>query len=183
MARSGHLGLNFHYATPEQARALAADTCTLALIHFGTSQGVSAGAGVESGPLEIHVGLPVLGEDAGVEVWRASGAVTRGHHDQVHYALADEVMFGCLHLPNAPDEDPREVTRRAYRMILDAAGVAGYPHLLRVWNYLPAINVQVHGLERYRAFCQGRAEVFEGQDDHEYRLPAATAIGTREGGC
>ncbi|HSP00306.1 MAG TPA: hypothetical protein VLN90_02465 [Thioalkalivibrio sp.] len=180
MACSGHLGLNFHYATPEQARALAADPATLALIHFGDRQGVSGGG--ESGPLEIRVGLAVLGDESPVEVWRASGPVTRGYHDQVHYALADELMFGCLHLPNAPDEDPREVTRRAYRMILAAVGATGYPHLLRVWNYLPAINAQVHGLERYRAFCQGRAEVFEALEDHEHRLPAATAIGTREGG-
>lgn len=182
MPCSGHLGLNIHYATHEQARVLAAGPGTLALVHFGANQGVNAASGVEPGPLEIRVGLPVLGGEAPVEVWRASGAVTHGHHDQVHYALADELMFGCLHLPNAPDEDPREVTLRAYRMILDAVGAAGYPHLLRVWNYLSAINAQVHGLERYRAFCQGRAEVFEALDDHEHRLPAATAIGTRDGG-
>jgi len=182
MPCSGHLGLNLHYATPEQARALAADPGTLALVHFGASQGVNAASGVEPGPLEIRVGLPVLGEEATVEVWRASGVVSRGQYDQVHYALADELMLGCLHLPNAPDEDPREVTRLAYRMILDAVSATGHLHLLRVWNYLPAINAQIHGLERYRAFCQGRAEVFELLDDHEQRLPAATAIGTREGG-
>jgi chorismate lyase/3-hydroxybenzoate synthase len=182
MAFSGHFGLNLHYATPDEARALAGDPRTLALIHFGAKQGVSAGLGAESGPLEIHVGLPVLGDHGSVEVWSATGAVTRGHHDQVQYALADELMLGCLHLPNAADEDPQAVTRSAYRMILDAVAAAGHPHLLRVWNYLPAINTEIHGLERYQAFCKGRAEVFEVLQDHEHRLPAATAIGTREGG-
>lgn len=179
MVSSGHFGFHLHYATAEEVRDLATDPLTLAVIRFGDGQGVSADPG---GPLQIRVGLPVLGDGAPVEVWRASGSVIRGHHEQVHYALADGLMLGCLHLPNAPDEDPQAVTRSAYRMILDAVGQAGYPYLLRVWNYLPAINTEIHGLERYRAFCKGRAEVFEVLEDHERRLPAATAIGTRDGG-
>jgi len=31
---------------------------------------------------------------------------------------------------------------------------------VRVWNFVPAINEKVDGLENYRAFCQGRHEAF-----------------------
>src|SRR5690606_1613171 len=51
--------------------------------------------------------------------------------------------------------------------------------LLRIWNYLDAITVGEGDLERYRQFCVGRARGL-GSFDVD-RLPAATAIGCRDG--
>lgn len=53
--------------------------------------------------------------------------------------------------------------------------------LVRVWNYVPAINeVSPEGLENYRAFCRGRSLAFEQQLGHAFarRACAASAVGS-----
>src|SRR2546430_4442521 len=54
-----------------------------------------------------------------------------------------------------------QATTQAYRQICATLAAEGYPHLLRVWNYLPDINRDSHGTERYRQFNSeiGRAHV------------------------
>ena len=47
-------------------------------------------------------------------------------------------------------------TEQAYREIFATLDELAYPHLLRVWNYLPQINVDTHGVERYRQFNSAR---------------------------
>lgn len=52
-------------------------------------------------------------------------------------------------------------------------------HLHRAWNYVPEINVQSHGLERYRQFNIGRWLAFEQHFGRDLRafMPAASAVG------
>ncbi|HSV59171.1 MAG TPA: Rid family hydrolase, partial [Variovorax sp.] len=59
---------------------------------------------------------------------------------------------------------------------------AGCPHLLRIWNYLPRINEDGGGLERYRQFNLGRQQAFieAGQGVYE-GSPAACALGVQRG--
>jgi chorismate lyase/3-hydroxybenzoate synthase len=58
------------------------------------------------------------------------------------------------------------------------ARAQGYPHFLRIWNYVPNLNQECGGLERYLAFCAGRRQVLDAVlADVETRLPAASAIG------
>jgi enamine deaminase RidA (YjgF/YER057c/UK114 family) len=54
-----------------------------------------------------------------------------------------------------------------------------YPHLLRVWNYLPAINRDEHGSERYRQFNCARQLALRacGRGQHG-TVPAASALGS-----
>ena len=53
--------------------------------------------------------------------------------------------------------------------------------LVRIWNYVPAINEQsVEGMEVYRVFCQGRANAFD-QAGWNGPLPAASAVGGASG--
>lgn len=83
----------------------------------------------------------------------------------------------------ADDDGLEHATCRGYRALLAGVRAAGFPHLCRVWNYFPAINVEEHGLERYRAFCRGRHRALcEAFADFEPSLPAASAIGTRAPG-
>ncbi len=58
----------------------------------------------------------------------------------------------------------------------------GCAHLLRVWNYLPQINGDGGGLERYRQFNLGRQQAFveAGQAAFE-GAPAACALGIHQG--
>src|SRR5256884_6481225 len=53
-----------------------------------------------------------------------------------------------------------------------------YPHLLRVWNYLPDINRDSHGTERYRQFNSARQQVLrECGRALTGNVPAASALG------
>jgi chorismate lyase / 3-hydroxybenzoate synthase len=73
-------------------------------------------------------------------------------------------------------------TKEAYREIFATLDELAYPHLLRVWNYLPQINVDTHGMERYRQFNSARrsALVASGRD-LTGNVPAACALGSVNG--
>jgi len=59
----------------------------------------------------------------------------------------------------------------------------GYPHLLRVWHYLPEIHLDEGGLERYKGFCLARHEAFVRSGRNiAHDAPAASAVG-RGPGC
>jgi enamine deaminase RidA (YjgF/YER057c/UK114 family) len=59
---------------------------------------------------------------------------------------------------------------------------AGNPQLVRVWNYIPEINLHTHGLERYRQFNTARhqASLACGRAVAG-RVPAASALGAAPG--
>jgi chorismate lyase / 3-hydroxybenzoate synthase len=69
-----------------------------------------------------------------------------------------------------------------YEKLFALAGRFNCPNVWRVWNYLPNINVQTHGLERYRQFNAGRQHGFVRSARHVTgSVPAACALGTRSG--
>ena len=58
----------------------------------------------------------------------------------------------------------------------------GYPHLARLWNYLPQINVETDGLERYRQFNSARRNALIAyRRDLTGNVPAACALGSVTG--
>jgi len=62
----------------------------------------------------------------------------------------------------------------------DLLAAVGDRRLVRIWNYVPAINADgPEGLENYRAFCRGRSLAFERAfgSDFKAHLPAASAVG------
>jgi chorismate lyase/3-hydroxybenzoate synthase len=73
-------------------------------------------------------------------------------------------------------------TSEAYREIFATLDELACPHLLRVWNYLPQINVDTYGMERYRQFNSARrsALVASGRD-LAGNVPAACALGSVNG--
>jgi enamine deaminase RidA (YjgF/YER057c/UK114 family) len=105
-----------------------------------------------------EVNTPLLG-DAVYEVWRTEQAVESGTRGRIRFARTSDVLFGCVavteeaSLENTP---LYEATQRAYREILGTLDALGYPHLIRVWNYVPEINRDTHGIERYRQFNSAR---------------------------
>ncbi|WP_026142894.1 MULTISPECIES: hypothetical protein [unclassified Thioalkalivibrio] len=151
------------------------------VIRFGGSSGVERGAG----RLDIRVGLePLAGVSGRVECWSLpdGAAGETGVEGALTYLRSDECLVGCWSAPLDASGDPDPVTERAYREILAGCRALGFEYLVRVWNYLPAINDPVAGQERYRGFCSGRARVFEALPAYERILPAATAIGTHSDG-
>lgn len=126
----------------------------------------------------LPMGLQPLGE-AGVEVWQAGPL--RGHGGQAgHYYAHDGQLMMVTMACVDEDEDPADLVQRCYQDLLASVRGAGYPHLLRIWNYLPAINAGAGDQERYRRFCVGRAQAMAEFGVASDQMCAATAIGAHD---
>jgi enamine deaminase RidA (YjgF/YER057c/UK114 family) len=76
----------------------------------------------------------------------------------------------------------RQAAEFAYREIFGLLGALGFPYLYRVWNYMPDINGESHGIERYRQFNIGRQDGFLAlRRPPVGNVPAACALGSADG--
>jgi chorismate lyase / 3-hydroxybenzoate synthase len=126
----------------------------------------------------LAVPMPLAGgTGGGFEVLLSAQPVRAEKLDGVATARSDEVLFACLEFDDdAPDYEA--AVRAAYLRAFRAIDHFGYPHLLRVWNYLPDIHRDRDGLERYRRFSLGRHEAFVAAGrDIARDAPAASAVG------
>jgi len=127
------------------------------------------------------------------EVWRMSGedgvglrtgASKRG---RVQYRCGDGFLFGSATI----DEDGFEgtastallrATEAAYEDIFAVLADLPQWHLIRVWNYLPEINGEADGDERYRHFNAARHAAFRNSGRSTVgTVPAASALGSPAG--
>jgi chorismate lyase/3-hydroxybenzoate synthase len=173
----GDRGLDISYAAETSADRWLRDDSVLTLIRFGTRTEIST-----EDPRQISLGLPPLGPQRYIEVWRTRLPVIRGHDQDLHYAMDGEILFGALLIAENGNENLESAARAGYSKILKLTRKLGYSHLVRLWNYFPDINVEVNGLERYRSFCVGRYEAFAAAGYQSQRLAAASAIGTHAPG-
>lgn len=128
---------------------------------------------------ELSIGLPsLLPHEGGLrEIWRATDTVVRrGTTNGVRFACAGGLMFGMLRRTIGPDGGA-EAARSAYEALFERVGNEGFPHLLRVSNYLPGITRMEAGVERYRAFNAGRKQAFAARDRQAAQAPAACGLG------
>lgn len=128
------------------------------------------------------VGLPLLAGDACTELWLSPLPVRYGKHASISYSENGEVLFGHLLLEEADFPDFRIASQTAYQHVFELLQHAGYPCLLRMWNYFPAITVQQGEFNRYQTFCLGRQDALDVWGNFSYAPPAATAIGTQQAG-
>jgi chorismate lyase/3-hydroxybenzoate synthase len=159
----------------EYVRADAADLLaqanTLAVIGFGDM------AQTSDDPRWLRVRLDADGA-APLEVWRAAGRVIRGRDGDVAWASDGDYTFAALEVDEAAQGGIAHAARHAYATLAQWSRHRATAHLLRIWNYLDAINDGEGDAERYRLFCAGRAA---GMDSAFGDYPAATAIGVRDG--
>ncbi len=135
---------------------------------------IATGAAASKLPPGAVLPLPALGGTSRAEWWFAGRAPRRlAPRPGLTLALGEDVLFGTLQLDES--DDLVAAAEAGYRHVLDSLGEHGYPHLLRVWNYLGAINAGEGDGERYRRFCIGRARVIPAEPPTGYA--AATAIG------
>ena len=129
-------------------------------------------------PRQCVIPLPELGGTTSTELWISRQPVQGGRVSGVSYAGNGEVLFLQLQSEEYAPDALQPLTAIAYRRLFAVARAQGYPHFLRIWNYLPDINQECGGLERYRAFCAGRRQVLDATlAEVETRLPAASALG------
>lgn len=151
---------------------------TLALLHYGND---FKPAPPDLHPT-IHLNLPQLSGPPLAEVWTSTSPVRYYQEHQFHAAMNDQVMFGFIQIKESEARGLDAATYSAYSRILRFTQKLNYPHLLRIWNHFPAINLEQDGLERYHLFCIGRHQAFlDHQIDFSRLLPAATAVGTSSG--
>lgn len=160
------------YCSDAPAQLLAADD-TLAVFGFGS------GAPRHDDPRYLRVGLESHGPPL-LEVWRGAPGVVRGRDGGVAWAEDGALQFAVIELDETGGISA--AAEATYAALLDFSARRGYPHLLRVWNYLDAITEGEGDDERYRHFCVGRARGLGGiGPTAAVRLPAATAIGRVDG--
>ncbi len=148
---------------------------TLAEVRHGVTE-----TSVAQGWPVIDLALPRLDGPFDAERWLAPGPVHYVVDGDIRLARGREFLFG--HIVRDEAGTLQETVLTAYRSLFGSAEALGYPHLLRIWNFFPAINTAERGLERYRQFCVGRHQAFaERQPDFQSLLPAATAVGTEHG--
>ncbi len=158
--------------------ALLGDDAVLAVFGFGTD------APDHDDPRYLRVALEPAGR-APLEVWRGHAPVRRGRDGALAWSDDGALLFASMELDedalagDARDDDIERAAQAAYTRLSAFVRERGYPHLLRMWNYLDGITAGEGDAERYRRFCVGRAGGLGAFDPHA--LPAATAIGRVDG--
>ena len=124
------------------------------------------------------------------EVWRVPEIRLSSGPAQcrVNYRYSDDLLFGSLIIEEQAIEARGEAgallraTEIAYQEIFDVLNDTKHPHLIRIWNYLPAINAQAGGDERYRHFNSARQMAFRKSGRATMgTVPAASALGSPAG--
>ena len=166
LASPARLQVDYVDATP--AQLLAGDD-TLAVIGFGNA------APACDDPRYLRVALQPQ-DAAPLEVWRVRGPVQHGRDGDIAWAEGDGLQFGAIELDEGEGAGDIEAAAASiYAQLTAFTRARGFPHLLRIWNYLDGITHGDGDAERYRIFCVGRASGLGEFDPHA--LPAATAIG------
>jgi enamine deaminase RidA (YjgF/YER057c/UK114 family) len=117
----------------------------------------------------------------------------------VHYRYCEDLLFGSITVdeqlfgPGAAahagiDDAATDAgalswaTGMAYQEIFSVLGRTGHRHLIRIWNYLPEINREAGGEERYRLFNSARQLAFRQSGQATAgTVPAACALGSPAG--
>lgn len=151
------------------AAAALAEPGTLAVFGFGSD------APVHGDPRWFRVALESFGGPAPLELWQVDAEVSHGRDGAVRWAAGGGWLFAAVELDEAVHGGPGGAAAHAYRALRELVGSRGERHVLRVWNYLGAINHGEGDAERYKQFCEGRAVGMGGFFAEGF--PAATAIG------
>lgn len=128
--------------------------------------------------LEANVPNRSLVAGASREIWLASGPVVPHQVAGGRAAADDRSLFVEVQSADA-GADLEAQTFELYLRLFQGIERADYPHLLRVWNYVPRVHETQDGLDRYMLFCKGRSKAFEAVYGAAFaeRLSAASAVG------
>jgi chorismate lyase/3-hydroxybenzoate synthase len=160
----------------------------LALIHFnGDERSQPPATAAENVPI-AQVRAPMLaGADRAVEVWRLSGPMRSGQSGRVTYRHNGRLLFASLSICEQEFADAgacgsghalRSATEAGYSELFSTIEALHFPHPLRIWNFLPEINGQSEGGERYWHFNGARQNAFLGFNRCiAGNVPAASAVG------
>jgi chorismate lyase/3-hydroxybenzoate synthase len=148
---------------------------------------------------------PSLGaNDAVCEVWRVAGPGVQlsdgaAQGSRVRYRFCEDLLFGSITIDERLLEAGSALRGGADHAVVDAGALlrateiayqeifgvlreTEHPHLIRVWNFLPEINREAGGDERYRLFNSARQLAFRNSGQATVgTVPAASALGSPAG--
>jgi chorismate lyase/3-hydroxybenzoate synthase len=154
------------------ATALLAQADTLAVIGFDCAG--------PADPRYTRVALQPAFSATPLEAWRDDGPIETGVDGALHFSRGANYAFIVVEMNEGRFGDNISIaTQAAYAMLAQWCAYGAMPHLLRIWNYVDAINLGAGDDERYRQFCAGRAAGMDAATTGAY--PAASAIGVRNG--
>ncbi|HUL45603.1 MAG TPA: hypothetical protein VLV25_00730 [Steroidobacteraceae bacterium] len=182
-------GLRLDYLSPAEYRA-AECADVLGVATFNGPPAPAPGSG-EIPVAEVNTPL-LLGTADVYEVWRSGQPAESGRRNRVRFRRSENLLFGCIALAeseigpampgHAAPSALEAATEEAYREICATLDALGFPHLLRVWNYLPDINRDTDGIERYRQFNHARQHALRACGRAvRGKVPAASALGAASG--
>ena len=156
------------YRTAEVAATLA-EPGTLALFGFG------AGEPASSDPRYLQVALETFDAPAPLELWQVDAPVSCGSDGALRWSAGGGWLFVSIELDEREHGGASATARLAYERLHRFVATREAQHVLRVWNYLGAINQGEGDAEHYKHFCDGRAAGMG--NFFAEGFPAATAIG------
>ncbi|VWX63156.1 conserved hypothetical protein [Burkholderiales bacterium 8X] len=158
---------------------------SLALVSDGHPPFAALGYGTpEQLPWMPSVDARVLSAGGAMaDVWHASEQIESGTTGAVRWRCDGHWMLGAIELDESVEKvGLAELAHRAYHDIFDSLRQTGCDQLLRLWNYLPQINGDGGGMERYRQFNAGRQQAFVEAGQAAFDgAPAACALGIHQG--
>ena len=178
--KSGNRQFGLAYLNPAEVDNYLAryDGYILGVIGFGKHIDIT------SAHAPLWIDIPVLGgSGTSLEVWTSDSKITACNDQYIQGTCDGNVLFGSLTLEQKTGQDLQTLSRQAYTHLFEFIDHHDYSNLLRVWHYLPQINEDENGLERYRGFNVGRHEAFvaNGRSISEESVPAASALGSDSG--
>jgi len=145
------------------------ETGTLAVFGFG------AGSLHVEDPRCVRVALESFDAPAPLELWQVDAAVSYGSEGSLRWSTGGGWLFVAIELDEREHSGPAATAKVIYERLHGFLAIRSDQHVLRVWNYLGAINHGEGDAERYKHFCDGRAAGMG--DFFAEGFPAATAIG------
>jgi chorismate lyase/3-hydroxybenzoate synthase len=147
---------------------------TLGAIVYGRD----ARAACAGDPRLVPVPLVHRAGSARVEAWLGDGPFATTLADGIRIRRGEGWQFASLEFAESDWGGPRGAARAAYQRLMGLQAREPDLHVWRVWNFIDAINEGEGDTERYRQFCQGRAE---GLGTGLTSFPAASALGRCDG--
>lgn len=168
--------INITYAPPQDAAAAQAGQQVFKLINYSECAGEPG-----TDPRHISVCLPQMVGTPLTEIWLSPEPVQQQRFHDIDYTCNSHILCGHILVHESDEAVLQHTTKMAYEQIFALLRHTDYAHLIRTWNYFANINQVVNGLERYQAFCIGRAEATSVAGQIHSQFPAASAIGSHSG--
>src|SRR5690606_22527913 len=137
--------LHFSYQS-QSLEALLAEPTVLAVFGFGSA------APTHGDPRYLRIGLEAAEANSPFEVWRSTKPVQGGCSDAIRYAADGDYLYGVIEVKEGAG-GIASAAEQAYRQLCLFNASQPYAAVLRIWNYMDAINEGAGDQERYRLFC------------------------------